>query len=126
MNNYLDCFAFPIAKKHVEAYQKVAQQVARIWKQHGATAYFEFVGDDLHLEGTRSFLQALQAQEDETVLFGWMAFANKDLRDKAHKLVQADPQMQKLVAPLMDPEHPIFDARRMVYGGFSPLLGNNF
>jgi uncharacterized protein YbaA (DUF1428 family) len=33
--------------------------------------------------------------------------------------------MKELVAPLTDPERLIFDAGRMVYGGFQPLVQSN-
>ncbi|PWL27687.1 MAG: hypothetical protein DCO96_10300 [Fluviicola sp. XM-24bin1] len=47
--NYIDGFVFPIKEKYLKEYQKVAEQVAEIWKEYGALAYFEFVGDDMHI-----------------------------------------------------------------------------
>lgn len=55
MTQYIDGFVFPVARMHLEEYANVAGQVAEIWKEYGALAYFEFVGDDLTLAGTRSF-----------------------------------------------------------------------
>ncbi len=121
MANYIDGFVFPIPKRHLNEYRDIAEKVAEIWKEYGAIAYMEWVADDLTLEGTRSFVEAADAQEDEVVVFGWVVFPSKEVRDLANKRVPEDPRMTALVAPLMDSERLIFDASRMVYGGFKPL-----
>jgi len=61
MKNYIDGFVLPIPHRYLDEYKMAAEQVADIWKEHGAIAYFEFVGDDLALEGTRSFIEAVKA-----------------------------------------------------------------
>ena len=122
MSNYIDAFVFPIHKKHVEQYQKVSETIVDVWKEHGALSYHEYVVEDPHLEGTRSFIDAANANEDEAVIFGWVVFESKETRDLANKRVPADPRMEKLIAPLMDPSDVIFDASRMVYGGFKVLV----
>jgi len=123
MTNYIDGFVFPIPKVHLEAYKKVAEQVATIWKEHGAINYCEYVGDDMNLEGTKSFEDVLDVQENEATIFGWVVFPSKEIRDIANKKVPEDSRMTALVAPLMNSENLIFDARRMVYGGFNSLVG---
>jgi len=122
MNNYIDAFAFPIPKQHLQEYKSVAQAVAKIWKEHGALAYLEYVGDDLKLEGTRSFPELLEAHEDETIIFGWVLFNSKEERDLANKRIAADPRIADLVAPLMDPSRIIFSANRMAFGGFQSFI----
>lgn len=122
MANYIDGFALPIPKIHLNKYKNIVQQVADIWKEHGAIAYYEFVGDDLQLEGTRSFVDAIDAKEDEVIIFGWVVFESKVSRDIANKKVPADPRMEALIAPLTESSMKIFDANRMVYGGFRSLL----
>ena len=118
---YIDGFVLPIPKNKLGLYGEVVKKVAGIWKEHGALAYREFAGDDLKLEGTRSFPDALDAKEDEVVIFGWVEFASRADRDRANELVASDPRMADLVAPLTDPDDPVFDASRMVYGCFKPL-----
>lgn len=120
--NYIDGFVHPIPQKHLSQYKNVAQQIAQIWKEYGATAYFEYLGDDLKLEGTRSFTQAVDAKEDEIVLFGWVVFPSRKVRDEANKQVPLDPRMADLIAPLTNSKRLIFDAQRMIYGGFQSLI----
>ncbi|WP_250436627.1 DUF1428 domain-containing protein [Hanstruepera flava] len=122
MKNYIDGFVHPIPKIYLKEYKKVAEHVAKIWKEYGAIAYFEYVGDDLTLEGTKSFAETIGATKDEVIIFGWVIFPSKYVRDMANKKVPLDPRMAELVAPLVNPKQLIFDASRMVYGGFKPLV----
>lgn len=125
MKNYIDGFVLPIPRIYLDEYKKVVEKVAEIWKEYGAIAYFEFVGDDLTLEGTKSFIEAVDAKEDEEIVFGWVVFPSKEKRDLANKKVPTDPRMTELIAPLTDPRKLIFDGSRMVYGGFQPLVQSN-
>lgn len=122
MANYIDGFILPISRVYLDDYKKAAEKVAKIWKEYGAIAYFEFVGDDLFLEGTKSFIEIVDTKEDEEIVFGWVVFPSKEIRDLANKKAPEDPRMIELVMPLTNPEKLIFDASRMVYGGFKPLI----
>ncbi len=122
MPNYIDGFVFPIAKAHLEEYKTVAEKVAEIWKEYGALAYLEFLGDDLQAEGTASFFKTMEVKENEQLIFGWVVFPSKEIRDEANKKVPQDPRMETLVKPLLDPEKMIFDANRMLYGGFKSFI----
>lgn len=121
---YCDGFVLPIKADHINEYKSVADQVAKIWKEYGALEYKEFIGDDMHLEGTMSFIESAKAKENELVIFGWVVFPSKDVRDDANEKVPKDPRMTNLVAPLMDPDRLIFDAGRMIYGGFKSLVNS--
>jgi uncharacterized protein YbaA (DUF1428 family) len=74
------------------------------------------------LEGTRSFIEMVDLKEDEVIIFGWVLFPSKEIRDLANNQVPNDPRMAELIAPLTDPERLIFDAERMVYGGFRSFV----
>ena len=122
MTNYIDGFVLPIPRIHLKEYKSVAEKVAKIWKEYGALAYFEYVGEDLKLGGTRSFIEVVDLKEDEVIVFGWVLFPSKETRDLANKQVPTDPRMIELVTPLTESTKLIFDASRMVYGGFQPLV----
>jgi uncharacterized protein YbaA (DUF1428 family) len=121
-NNYIDGFVFPISKIHLEKYKGISEQIAEIWKEYGALAYFEYVGDEMRLEGVKSFIPTLDAKEDEVIVFGWMVFPSKEVRDKANKLVPQDSRIPSLISKLTHSERIIFDSERMLYGGFKPLV----
>ena len=122
MANYIDGYVLPVPQKHLEEYRSAAEEVAKIWKEYGAISYFEYVCEDLKLEGTRSFAEIVDAKEDEAIVFGWVAFKSKEARDLANEKVPSDQRMIDLVGPLTDPSRLIFEAGRMVYGGFESLV----
>jgi uncharacterized protein YbaA (DUF1428 family) len=122
MTHYIDGFVLPVPRDQLNTYKEVVEKVAEIWKEHGALDYSEYVVDDSYLEGTRSFTAFANAKEDEAVIFGWVTFESREARDLANKKVAADPRMTDLINPLTHTSRPIFDAERMVYGGFRSLV----
>ena len=118
MANYIDGFAFPISRDRLNEYKRLAEAAAEIWKEHGALNYYEYVGDDMKLEGTRSFTDVVAATEEETIVFGWVEFDSRETRDLVNEKVAADPRMVELI----DSSNSGFDAKRMAYGGFQSLV----
>lgn len=114
MTHYVDGFVVPIPRQHLDAYRRVVEAVAPIWKEHGALDYREYQGDDLSMEGVRSFPDAAGASDDEVIIFGWVEFESREARDLANEKVAADPRMQDL----MESTETGFDPERMAYGGF--------
>ena len=118
MAHYIDGFVLPIPRDRLNEYKRLAEAVAEGWKEHGALDYCEYVGDDLTLEGTRSFTDLVAAAEDEIIVFGWVVFESREARDLANERVAADPRMPDLIGS----SNAGFDAQRMAYGGFQPLV----
>jgi uncharacterized protein YbaA (DUF1428 family) len=122
MSNYIDGFILPIPKENLEKYRIAAAAVAEIWLEHGALAYHEFVGDDMHLEGVRSFKDVVQSSGEEVIIFGWVEFSSREARDLANERVVTDVRVNELIAPLTSGPNIVFDAGRMAYAGFKPLI----
>lgn len=118
MAGYIDGFVLPVSRNRISRYKRLVEDVAEIWKEHGALDYWEYVGDDLNLEGTRSFTDLVAAKEDEVIVFGWVVFDSREARDLANGRVASDPRM----ADLIDSSNSGFDAKRMAYGGFQSLV----
>lgn len=114
MANYIDGFVLPVARDSLDNYRRLSESTVDTWKEHGALKYQEYIGDDLVLEGTRSFADLVDASEDDVVVFGWVEFESRSARDQANEKVAADPRM----AELMESSNSGFDAARMAYGGF--------
>ena len=74
-------------------------------------------GDDVPYGEVTSFPRAVQAMDDETIVFSWIVYPSKEARDEINAKVMADPRMQQDMATAP------FDAKRMIYGGFKPFLG---
>ncbi len=122
MPNYIDGYVFPILQENLDAYKSAAEKIAAIWKEHGALSYSEYVSDGLAMDGIPSFHSLLETKANETVVFGWIVFESREARDLAHERVSADKRMTALAAPLMDSSRLIFDASKMVFGGFQSLI----
>jgi len=118
MDNYIDGFVHPIPREKLENYLRLLNQVAEIWKEHGALDYREYLGDDLSLEGTLSFPGLVSAKADDAVLFGWVTFESRDAREKINDKVATDPRMTELMTEF----DTGFDPSRMAYGGFQSFF----
>ncbi len=73
-------------------------------------------GDDTPYGELTSFPRAVQAQEDEIVVFSWITYASREARDEINAKVVADPRLADAM------KNPPFDAKRMIYGGFEPFV----
>ena len=86
----------------------------------GAAPYLMFIpdrnGDDVPDGVVTSFPMAVKCQPDETVVFSWISWPSREVRDAGMAKVMADPRMQPGAEPMP------FDGKRMVYGGFIPIL----
>jgi uncharacterized protein YbaA (DUF1428 family) len=118
MANYIDGFVLPVSRDRLDEYKLLVEAAADIWKEHGALEYREYVGDDLILDGTRSFTDLAAATDGEVVVFGWVEFESRAARDLANDKVAADPRM----ADLIKSSNSGFDAERMAYGGFQSFV----
>ena len=122
---YVDGFVFPITKKNVAAYTKMAEWGAHTWMKAGALAYYECMGDDLKVKADpsgakpRSFKATANAKGTETVWFSFIVYRNKAHRDAVNKKVNA--QMNAEAEKWKDFTMP-FDPRRMSYGGFRAVV----
>ena len=118
MTHYIDGFVLPVSRNRLDEYRRLVEAAAEIWKEHGALDYREYVGDDLILEGTRSFTDVIGATDGEAIVFGWVVFESRGARDLANEKVAADPRM----ADLINSSNSGFDAKRMAYGGFQSFV----
>ncbi|ASY57308.1 MULTISPECIES: DUF1428 domain-containing protein [Sinorhizobium] len=113
---YVDGFLIALPKQNVEAYKDLARKAGEVWKEHGALNYVECLGDDVPYGELTSFPRAVQAKEDETVVFSWVAYRSREDRDVIVAKVMTDPRLQG------DEWKSIFDGKRMIYGGFQAFL----
>ena len=114
---YVDCFVLPVQKDKLDAYKHAATQAESLFREYGATAYVECVADGVTVGELTSFPRAVMAQDDEIVVISWVVYPSKDIRDAAQQKVMTDPRMMKAM------ENMPVDGKRMIFGGFKPLLG---
>jgi uncharacterized protein YbaA (DUF1428 family) len=110
---YVDGFVIPVQKDKVEVYKAHARRAGEVWKQHGALDVVECVGEDVPYGQLTSFPRAVQAKDDEVVIFSWIVYRSRADRDATMAKVMADPRLQG--------DMP-FDGKRMILGGFEMFL----
>ncbi len=118
MNHYIDGFLLPIATDKLAEYQTMASTAGAVWKEHGAIAYWECVGDDLDVQDMTSFRTVAGCKDNETVVIAWIIYPSREERDRINALVMADPRLKEMC----DENNPPFDFKRMAYGGFKTLV----
>ena len=116
--SYVDGFVVPVPKKQLAAYKKMAQLSGKVWLEHGALDYKEWVADDVKPGKTTSFPQSVKLKADEVVVFSYIVYKSRADRDRVNKKVMKDPRL----AAMMDPKTMPFDGKRMIYGGFAGLV----
>jgi len=113
---YIDGFVTPVPTANREAYLRHAQEMAELFKANGATSVVEAWGDDVPDGKLTSFSLAVKREAGETVVFSWITWPSKAVRDEGWKRLMADPALQPGARPVP------FDGKRLIYGGFEPLL----
>lgn len=114
---YVDGFVLPLPKGKEDEYQKHAEKFARKAKEQGAIGTIEGLGDNLEHGHTTDFFMAVKATGDENVVFSFILWPSKDVRDKGWEKMMADPEIQQGASPP-------FDGKRMFWGGFMPLVNS--
>jgi uncharacterized protein YbaA (DUF1428 family) len=110
---YVDGFLIPVSDARKEEYR---QHEAKWWphfRDLGATGMVICWGDEVPGGEQTGFRRAVNLKDGETVVFAWMTWPDKAARDKAFAGMSETE---------MDPSEMPFDGKRMVYGGFLPIL----
>jgi uncharacterized protein YbaA (DUF1428 family) len=113
--SYVDGFVIPVRTTNKQAYRDLAAMAAPIFKEYGALHVVECWGDDVPDGKVTDFKGAVKLEAGETVVFSWIVWPSKTVRDAANAKIMNDPRMQ----PSGDMP---FDGKRMIMGGFEVLL----
>lgn len=113
---YIEGFITPVPTANRDAYLAHARQAEALINEFGATRMVEAWADDVPDGKVTDFRKAVQATDDETVLFSWFEYPDKAARDAANAKMMADPRMEDMAKDMP------FDGRRMIYGGFASIV----
>ena len=113
---YIDGFVTPVPTAKKDQYIAHTIKATEVLKEHGALKVVECWGDDIPEGKVTSFPMAVQCKPDETVVFSWMVWPSKTVRDSGWEKIMKDPRMTDEVNPLP------FDGKRLIYGGFEMIL----
>jgi uncharacterized protein YbaA (DUF1428 family) len=113
---YVEGFVVAVPTANKEAYRKHAADAAPLFKEFGVARMVECWGDDVPDGKVNDFKGAVQAKDDETVVFSWFEYPDKATRDAAGKRMMEDPRMKAMG------ENIPFDGKRMIYAGFDAFV----
>lgn len=113
---YVDGFVLAVPKSRLEDYKAMAKTAGAVWMEHGALSYVECTADDVPYGELTSFPRAVQAKDDEIVIFSWVVYQSRESRDAVLAKVMSDERLKGSM------ENMPFDGKRMIYGGFQPFM----
>ncbi|MGH6843950.1 MAG: DUF1428 domain-containing protein [Methylocella sp.] len=113
---YVDGFVTAVPTANREFYKEFAEAAAVVFKEHGALKLVECWGDDVPEGKLTSFPMAVKRKDDEAVIFSWILWPSRNVRDEGMKKVMADPRTQP------DKNAMPFDGKRLIYGGFEMIV----
>lgn len=113
---YVSAFVLAVPEQHKETYREIAEKFWDIAKDYGALEHVEAWELDVPDGERTDFRRAVQIEPGEKVVFAWMIYPDKETADGSHEKIMADPRMKEFG------EEMPFDGKRMIYGGFEPLV----
>ncbi len=112
--SYIEGFVTAVPRANKDRFRQHAAGYAPVLKEFGATRQVEAWGDDVPDGKVTDYKGAVKASPEEKVVFSWVEWPSKEIRDHAWDKIMADPRMKGFERP--------YDGQRMIYGGFAPLL----
>jgi uncharacterized protein YbaA (DUF1428 family) len=114
--SYVEGFVAAVPTANREDYRIHASKAAELFRRFGAIRVVECWGDDVPKGEVTDFYRAVQAKDDETIVFSWTEWPDKTARDTGMKQIFEEmPELMK--------DYPMpFDGKRLIFGGFEPIV----
>lgn len=113
---YIDGFVIAVPTANKQKFIDHANEGDSLCLEYGASRILECWGDDVPAGKQTDFQRAVQARDDETVVFSWIEWPDKATRDAGMEKMMKDPRMNPETNPMP------FDGKRMIFGGFVPVI----
>jgi uncharacterized protein YbaA (DUF1428 family) len=117
---YVEGFVIAVPTVNKQAFIDHAKMIDHMFMEFGALRVLECWGDNVPVGKQTDFRRAVQAKDDESVVFSWVEWPDKPTRDRAETRMRERMQTDERLNPQT---HPMpFDGKRMIYGGFAPVV----
>jgi uncharacterized protein YbaA (DUF1428 family) len=122
--SYIDGFVIAVPTANKQLFIDHANTGNGVVMDFGAVRILECWGDDVQEGKLTDFRKAVQAKDDETVVFSWIEWPDKATRDAGMARMMEMMEDPAKTDPRMDPEkNPMpFDGQRLIFGGFTPIV----
>ncbi|WP_066531514.1 DUF1428 domain-containing protein [Erythrobacter sp. CCH5-A1] len=117
---YIDGFVIPVPAENRQAFIDHATTADAMFLEMGALRVVECWGDDVPDGKQTDFRRAVDAEAGESVIFSWIEWPDKETRDACFAKMMSedfsDPRMDQAKNPMP------FDGKRMIFGGYVPVV----
>lgn len=113
---YVQGFLVPVRVDRKDEYREIAEKFWDIARDYGALSQVETWEADVKDGQWTDFRRAVDLQDGEAVVFSWVTWPDRATADASQEKMMADERMQEFG------EDMPFDGKRMVLGGFEPLV----
>jgi uncharacterized protein YbaA (DUF1428 family) len=118
--SYIDGFVIAVPTANKQKFIEHAGLVDTIFTDLGAKRVVECWADDVPEGKITDFGKAVQATADESVVFSWIEWPDKETRDAAmQKMMSEDLKDERMD---MEKNPMPFDGKRLIFGGFKPVV----
>jgi uncharacterized protein YbaA (DUF1428 family) len=117
---YIDGFVIAAPNANKQKFIEHAKLADSVFLELGALRVLECWGDEVPDGKQTDFRRAVQAKEDETVVFSWIEWPDKATRDRGMAQMEERMKTDDRFNPEKNPMP--FDGMRMIYGGFAPVV----
>jgi uncharacterized protein YbaA (DUF1428 family) len=118
--SYIDGFVIAVPRSRQQDFADHAGLADPWFVENGALRVVECWSDDVPEGKLTDFRRAVQATDEEDVVFSWVEWPDKATRDAAMARMMdpgnTDPRID------MEKNPPPFDGKRMIFGGFVPVV----
>ena len=112
---YVDGLVLPVPGDNKEAYTRHADRIAGVFREYGALRVVEAWGEETPDGQVTDYNRATLKKDGEKVVYSWIEWPSKQVRDEAWPKLMADERMK----PGGD---SLFDGQRMMWGGFASIV----
>jgi uncharacterized protein YbaA (DUF1428 family) len=118
--SFIDGFVMAVPAGNQHAFLDHAKSIDNFFIEQGAIRVVECWGEDVPHGKLTDFYRAIQAKDDEVVVFSWIEWPDRATRDAGMKRMQDAMKSDARFDAEKNP--PPFDGKRMIFGGFAELF----
>lgn len=118
--SYIDGFVIAVPTANKQKFIEHAGLVDTIFTDLGATRVVECWADDVPEGEITDFGKAVQATTDESVVFSWIEWPDKETRDAAMTTMMSEDFKDERMD--MEKNPMPFDGKRLIFGSFKPVV----
>lgn len=117
---YVDGFIIAVPQSNKQQFVDYSRTMDSVIIECGASRVLECWDDDVPDGKVTDFRRAVQATDDEAIVFSWIEWPDKATRDAAMEKMKDAMNVDPRLHPTKNPMP--FDGKRMIFGGFVPVL----